>query len=284
MNILETYQPILSPKSHLTSQEVMAITGWKRPKISKDLNRLVKLGKLIKIHRGKWMVHQNANRLQLPQLLSVGPTYCTAHTALSWHGMIEQIPNAIYAVTTGRPIRRSTPMGPVHVHRITPSLFLGWENQPTRIGGTNTAKIATPKPPRNHPDARIRLGHHPRLYQQDFEQSMAGLSKIQTGRTGSNLCSYKRLRFGRNVARPKNGCRKIRPEEWPPGGWTDSSDCGLREKRRVGNPSALGQGTRRKKLKGDGRLPVTLRSKRHLANNLKTGNNDHSKKWLKNPP
>lgn len=139
MKLIELYDFMLSGAGHFTTREMAQATGSRLSKTSKNLSKLAALGKVIKIGRGRWVVPAKTNRLRLPEFLSDAPTYCTAHTALSHHGMIEQIPEAIHAVTTGRGRRAQTPFGPVQIHRIAEPLFRGW----TRTAGM--AKIACPE-------------------------------------------------------------------------------------------------------------------------------------------
>ena len=61
-------------------------------------------------------------------------------SALFHHGLIEQIPSVIYAVTPARPRRLKTPLGTISFHRMPPELFKGFELSPQ-----SDAKIATPE-------------------------------------------------------------------------------------------------------------------------------------------
>ncbi|MDI1319980.1 MAG: hypothetical protein PSW75_07270, partial [bacterium] len=55
------------------------------------------------------------------------PAYVSLQSALFRHGVIEQVPGVIYAVTLGRARRIRTPHGTVSLHRIPPELFGGFE-------------------------------------------------------------------------------------------------------------------------------------------------------------
>jgi hypothetical protein len=59
-------------------------------------------------------------------------------SALFHHGLIEQVPAVIYAVTLGRPRRVRSPLGVVSFHRMPPELFSGFEVEPS-----SGAKIAS---------------------------------------------------------------------------------------------------------------------------------------------
>ena len=143
MNLIEIYDTLLQGEGHFTTQDVVKQTGCNAPRVSKALAHLEKLGKVTKVSRGSWALPAKINRLKLPELVSGAPTYCTAHTALSHHGMIEQIPHAIYAVTTGRGKTVKTPFGPIQLHQVSKEMFRGWRGGQGRRGGD--AKIATPE-------------------------------------------------------------------------------------------------------------------------------------------
>lgn len=63
-------------------------------------------------------------RLALAELISAPyPAYVSLQSALFHHGMIEQIPSVIYAVTPARTRRVRTPMGTISYHRMPAELF-----------------------------------------------------------------------------------------------------------------------------------------------------------------
>jgi hypothetical protein len=72
--------------------------------------------------------------------LAPDPAYISLQSALFYHGLIEQIPSVVYAVTPARPRRLRTPVGTISFHRMPPELFKGFE----LLSGSD-AKIATPE-------------------------------------------------------------------------------------------------------------------------------------------
>lgn len=107
---------------------------------NKILQRLARDGFLAHVARGRWMPSRGLNRNHLPELLALPyPSYISLQSALSAHGLIEQLPVVVYAVTLGRPRRVKTAGGTVSFHRMPPQLFTGFEI--ARDG----AKIATPE-------------------------------------------------------------------------------------------------------------------------------------------
>jgi predicted transcriptional regulator of viral defense system len=105
------------------------------------LRRLACEGMLVHLSRGRWLVNQKIDRLALPELISAPyPSYISLQSALFHHGLIEQIPTNLYAVTPARPRRLQTPLGTISFHRMPPELFKGFD-----LSSTSDAKIATPE-------------------------------------------------------------------------------------------------------------------------------------------
>jgi predicted transcriptional regulator of viral defense system len=108
---------------------------------SKILRRLENAGFMLQANRGRWLLARNLNRQVLPELLAAPyPAYISLQSALYHHGLIEQIPAVIYAVTIGRPRRIKTTAGTVSLHRVPPPLFAGFE-----VIGKDSVKMATPE-------------------------------------------------------------------------------------------------------------------------------------------
>lgn len=103
------------------------------------LRRLARSGLLIHVSRGRWLQSADVSPFALPELISAPyPAYISLQSALFHHGLVEQIPAVIYAVTLGRPRRVRTPLGVVSFHRLPPELFSGFE-----VEDAGGAKIAT---------------------------------------------------------------------------------------------------------------------------------------------
>ncbi len=105
------------------------------------LRRLAAGGLLTHVSRGRWLFSEGASKYALPELISApAPAYVSLQSALFHHGLIEQIPAVVYAVTLARPRRVSTPLAVVSFHRMPPELFNGFEILPR-----DHAKMATPE-------------------------------------------------------------------------------------------------------------------------------------------
>jgi predicted transcriptional regulator of viral defense system len=103
------------------------------------LRRLSRAGLVTHLSRGHWLVGREVARFALPEILSAPyPAYVSLQSAMFHHGLIEQIPAVVYAVTLARPRRATTPLGVVSFHRVPPALFCGFE-----VDVASEAKIAT---------------------------------------------------------------------------------------------------------------------------------------------
>ncbi|HEY4247810.1 MAG TPA: hypothetical protein VGM64_13210 [Lacunisphaera sp.] len=104
------------------------------------LSRLAARNFLRRLAHGRWTIGTQPNREHLAeQLASPSPAYVSLQSALFRHGMIEQVPDVLYAVTLGRARRVKTPSGTVSLHRMPPALFGGYEIT------DDDAKVATPE-------------------------------------------------------------------------------------------------------------------------------------------
>ncbi|MCW5558780.1 MAG: hypothetical protein KIT22_13245 [Verrucomicrobiae bacterium] len=92
------------------------------------LSRLASRGFVRHLARGRWASGASTHREHLVEPLATpSPAYVSLQSALFRHGLIEQVPEVIYAVTLGRTRRIKTPAGTVSFHRLPPQLFGGFE-------------------------------------------------------------------------------------------------------------------------------------------------------------
>lgn len=104
------------------------------------LSRLAKGGFVRHLARGRWSIGEASNLERIVEMVaSPSPAYVSLQSALFRHGLIEQVPEVIYAVTLGRTRRVRTPAGTVSLHRLPARLFGGFE-----IAEDGT-KLATPE-------------------------------------------------------------------------------------------------------------------------------------------
>lgn len=123
------------------SRDVAALLQVSASNATTILRRLGAGGMIVHLSRGRWLIDKSIDRLVLPELISAPhPAYISLQSALFHHGLIEQIPAIVYAVTPARPRQFRTPMGTISFHRMPPELFTGFELSPQ-----SDAKIAIPE-------------------------------------------------------------------------------------------------------------------------------------------
>jgi hypothetical protein len=87
-------------------------------------------GLVKRVTRGVWCIPDDPgfSPYSLVPLLAGGHrAYVSLISALHLHGLIEQIPQIVYVVTTGHTRERATSVGTYSYHQITPDLFAGFD-------------------------------------------------------------------------------------------------------------------------------------------------------------
>lgn len=123
LRIVEDFgQPVLE------TVDAAAIWGVSNGHASKILARLAESGHAVGLRRGLWGFPEKLDPLALPERLTAPqPAYVSLQSALYYHGMLSQIPAAIYAISLARTRRYVTPLGTVSVHHVAPEFFFGFE-------------------------------------------------------------------------------------------------------------------------------------------------------------
>lgn len=109
------------------TRDVSALLRVSPANASVLLGRLARHGMVKRLTRGRWTLAGHPTALLAEQVAAPAPTYVSLQSALFRHGVIEQVPGMIYAVTLGRTRRVVTPDGTVSLHRMPPELFDGFE-------------------------------------------------------------------------------------------------------------------------------------------------------------
>lgn len=105
---------------------------------SQTLTRLARVGLIRPVRHGTWWLEDALDPLRLPEYLTAPlPAYVSLQTALHRHGLIEQIPEVVYAVSLAKTQRVKTTVGTFSIHHVAPEVFGGFTE--TERG----AKIAT---------------------------------------------------------------------------------------------------------------------------------------------
>jgi predicted transcriptional regulator of viral defense system len=123
-----------------TSDAAMLL-GMTSSHASRVLERLCEAGQVVRLKRGVWGFPDRLDSLQVAEHLAAPqPCYVSLQSAMFFHGMISQIPNVVYAVSTARTRRWNTPLATVSVHHVAPTFFFGFET-----ANDGKVKMATPE-------------------------------------------------------------------------------------------------------------------------------------------
>lgn len=122
----------------IDTADAAAALGLTTAAASQHLTRLARAGLLRGVRHGTWWLEDSLDALRLPEYLTAPfPAYVSLQTALHRHGLIEQIPEVVYAVSLARTQRVTTKVGTFSLHHVAPELFGGFEET------ARAAKIAT---------------------------------------------------------------------------------------------------------------------------------------------
>ncbi len=113
-----------------TTREIAAVRGGSVSAASQALGRMERQGLLAGPARGIWCVPTDPRFTPLAlvhYLAGARQAYVSFFSALHLHGLIEQIPQVVYAATTGHGRIRRTPVGTYSFHRIHPRFFAGFD-------------------------------------------------------------------------------------------------------------------------------------------------------------
>lgn len=127
MRLIDAYDRLCQMRTaFFRVEDAAAWLGVSKPHASTILRRLRDAGRLVQLARGRFADPSRFDRDALARALAEPePVYLSLETALYRHGMIEQIPDALYAMTSGPTRRVDTPLGAVSFHRLAPTTFGG---------------------------------------------------------------------------------------------------------------------------------------------------------------
>lgn len=112
------------------TREIAALSGSSLSATSQALGRLEMQGVVKRVSRGVWCIPDDPRfsiYSLVPLLAGSHRAYLSLISALHLHGVIEQIPQIVFAVTTGHTRMRRTAVATYSYHRIHPHLFGGFE-------------------------------------------------------------------------------------------------------------------------------------------------------------
>lgn len=141
MRSLEAYQRLKFLEPTFSTNEAGGVLKLSSKQASLILSRLAKQNTIVRLVKGRWAYSDRVDPLLLPNVLTYPiVSYVSLYTALYYHGMIEQIPDIIFAVSIGKTKHFDTPLATVSIHRISSFLFSGYEYY-----GKSAIMMATPE-------------------------------------------------------------------------------------------------------------------------------------------
>ncbi|HMR79104.1 MAG TPA: hypothetical protein PKD61_28560, partial [Polyangiaceae bacterium] len=141
MKLTEAHRALVAlPNATFTTNDAATLLGIESSHATKVLTRLSATGHVLRLARGRWALPDALDPFLIPEALTAPlPSYISLHTALHHHGLIEQIPSTVYAVTLAPSAERRAP--DARGHGIAPScrsgFFFGFETAP---GGAKVAR------------------------------------------------------------------------------------------------------------------------------------------------
>ena len=142
MKLVDAHQRLLRlRRPSFTTNDAVGALGLPVAHASKILARLSDSEHVVRLARGRWALPERLQPFALPEALTAPkPSYISLYSALYHHGLIEQIPDVVYAVTLAPTRRVTTPLGTVSLHHVAPRFFAGFE-----LMDGNGVKLATPE-------------------------------------------------------------------------------------------------------------------------------------------
>ncbi len=117
-----------------TTRDLGLLAGVPPAAAAQSLHRLAADGLVARIKRGVW-IHRAAPGLHpfeaVPALSAPWPSYVSLHSALSAHGLIEEVPHVTRAVTSGLPRKYPGPLGDFQFHHLPNRLLWGFTRHRT---------------------------------------------------------------------------------------------------------------------------------------------------------
>ncbi len=105
--------------------------GENLAQIRLQINRWVKDGRVIKIHKGLYTLAKPYRKVPAEPFCTSNalkqPSYVSTHSALSWYGMIPEFVPSVTGITTLRPQSIETPLGRFDFRHISKKYFWGYQ-------------------------------------------------------------------------------------------------------------------------------------------------------------
>ncbi len=119
-----------------------AATRWRTEQgtAGRRLRSMEEAGLVLRLRRGLWALDPDVGPFVAPPFLTAPfPAYVSFWSALSHHGVIEQIPRQVSVASLARARRIATTLGVYEIHHLAPGLFGGYR------GSEESGYLATPE-------------------------------------------------------------------------------------------------------------------------------------------
>ena len=125
---LDSYATLARLGPVVRTGEAAAALNISLSQASRSLRRLESAGLARNVRRGLWIVGTDAldPRRLAEDITRPYPAYVSFLSALSAHGMIDQVPRQISLASLDSAKRVATSLGTFSVHHLPPELFEGW--------------------------------------------------------------------------------------------------------------------------------------------------------------
>jgi len=121
--------------------------GGNLGQIRLQINRWVKDGKIIRLHKGLYTLAEPYRKVTSEPFCIANSlkqaSYVSLQSALSWYAMIPEFVPAVTSITTGRPQTIETPLGRFEFRHVSKKYFWGYQQVELKFG--QTAFIAHPE-------------------------------------------------------------------------------------------------------------------------------------------
>lgn len=124
----------------VATREATARLAVSPSRTTQILRALERTGLVKHLRHGLWLIDTDADPFTIPPYLTAPyPSYVSLFSALSVHGIIEQIPHQVFVVSLDRPATITTSIATYSIHHVAPEVFGGYTRTP------QGAFIATPE-------------------------------------------------------------------------------------------------------------------------------------------
>lgn len=128
-----------------TTSDAISLSKLSTSALVHTLSRMTKAGLIVHLKRNVWINKMSENfRIEeaIPYITFPWLSYISLHSALSEYGLIDEVPQFITVVTSGRAFRLKTIFGDLVAHHIPAKYLFGFY---LKIYGTGSFQIAYPE-------------------------------------------------------------------------------------------------------------------------------------------